>query len=340
MRYSIDYASDELQDVEDATWEIGDEDIDIAGPCTVTAYVVKDGVESDHVKGKYFGPASTKQTIALGADPVELAIAPAIEEGDGIMIYGIESNYINFNETTQKATATTMGSGSFPVPLKYTGDEYQDGNTIILNNSNFEMQVEVVAALDFEFVGSNLWASYYSTENLTVPEGLTAYIVSEVNENVVTVESIDYIPAGEAILLQRAANGAASGYTATAYTDDPDEFTNQLRASEDETSIEDGDFESPVYVLFNDKFKRAISGTIPARRAFLVPGEPVGQPEAPMYLTISITDGNTTAIDTLTVDDNSNDSWYSIDGLKLNGKPQRKGLYINNGKKVFINNNK
>ena len=61
---------------------------------------------------------------------------------------------------------------------------------------------------------------------------------------------------------------------------------------------------------------------------------------APQYLTISIVDGNTTAIDTLTVDDSSNDSWYTIDGLQLNGKPQRKGLYINNGKKVYINNNK
>ena len=96
----------------------------------------------------------------------------------------------------------------------------------------------------------------------------------------------------------------------------------------------------PVYVLFNDKFKRAISGTIPARRAYLVPGAAVAPAGAPQYLTISITDDNTTAIDTLTVDDSCNDSWYSIDGLKLNGKPQRKGLYIYNGKKVFINNNK
>ena len=30
------------------------------------------------------------------------------------------------------------------------------------------------------------------------------------------------------------------------------------------------------------------------------------------------------------------DYWYSLDGRKLNGKPSTKGIYINNGKKVFI----
>ena len=127
--------------------------------------------------------------------------------------------------------------------------------------------------------------------------------------------------------------------TATAYTDDPEPIKNNLLAGSVNTTDISTLGNTPVYVLFNDKFKRAISGTIPARRAYLVPGTmaPAG---APQYLTISIVDGNTTAIDTLTVDDDSNDSWYTIDGLKLNGKPQRKGLYINKGKKVYINSNK
>lgn len=34
--------------------------------------------------------------------------------------------------------------------------------------------------------------------------------------------------------------------------------------------------------------------------------------------------------------DNSNDSWYTIDGQKLSGKPAKKGIYIQNGKKVAI----
>ena len=119
---------------------------ELTGPCTVYAYTKYNTETSDSAKAKLFGPASTKQTIVYGADPVELALAPAIEEGDGIMIYGIESSYINFNEDIQKATATTLGSGSFPVPLKYTAGQYTTGNTIILNSENFEMHLAIMSS--------------------------------------------------------------------------------------------------------------------------------------------------------------------------------------------------
>ena len=30
------------------------------------------------------------------------------------------------------------------------------------------------------------------------------------------------------------------------------------------------------------------------------------------------------------------DAWYTLDGVQLSGKPTRKGIYVNNGKKVII----
>ena len=30
------------------------------------------------------------------------------------------------------------------------------------------------------------------------------------------------------------------------------------------------------------------------------------------------------------------EAWYTLDGVRLSGKPSRKGIYINNGKKVAI----
>ena len=50
--------------------------------------------------------------------------------------------------------------------------------------------------------------------------------------------------------------------------------------------------------------------------------------------------GNTTAIKTLdaeTMQTYSTDGWYNLNGVKLNGVPTEKGIYINNGKKVVIN---
>ena len=32
----------------------------------------------------------------------------------------------------------------------------------------------------------------------------------------------------------------------------------------------------------------------------------------------------------------SDNSWYSLDGRTLQGKPTQKGFYINNGRKVVI----
>ena len=31
-----------------------------------------------------------------------------------------------------------------------------------------------------------------------------------------------------------------------------------------------------------------------------------------------------------------NDAWYTVNGVKLSGKPTRKGLYIFNGKKTVV----
>ena len=40
--------------------------------------------------------------------------------------------------------------------------------------------------------------------------------------------------------------------------------------------------------------------------------------------------------DTSTPSPLSSDSWYTLDGRKLNGKPTSKGIYINHGKKIVL----
>ena len=62
--------------------------------------------------------------------------------------------------------------------------------------------------------------------------------------------------------------------------------------------------------------------------------------DLPQSITVRLigTNGETTNIvtmDTFT-GDILTDGWYSMDGMKLEGKPTKKGLYINNGKKVVI----
>ena len=62
----------------------------------------------------------------------------------------------------------------------------------------------------------------------------------------------------------------------------------------------------------------------------------------PQSITVRLVDRNgvTTTIGSIEngelIIENDADNWYTLDGLKLNGKPTQKGLYINNGKKVAI----
>ena len=50
--------------------------------------------------------------------------------------------------------------------------------------------------------------------------------------------------------------------------------------------------------------------------------------------------GETTAIGTLDTKTGEmtfdSEAWYTLDGVRLSGKPSKKGLYINNGKKVIV----
>ena len=46
--------------------------------------------------------------------------------------------------------------------------------------------------------------------------------------------------------------------------------------------------------------------------------------------------GDTTGIDSIGIGTTATGDWYSLDGRKLEGKPQQKGVYINNGHKTVI----
>ena len=62
--------------------------------------------------------------------------------------------------------------------------------------------------------------------------------------------------------------------------------------------------------------------------------------ELPQRITVRLvsSNGETTAIGELDTKTGeiSMDGWWTLDGIKLSGKPSSKGIYINNGKKIVI----
>lgn len=62
--------------------------------------------------------------------------------------------------------------------------------------------------------------------------------------------------------------------------------------------------------------------------------------ETPGYFTYKKPSGISTGVALQDISDKSqitSDEWYTLDGRKINGKPNKQGMYINNGKKITLN---
>jgi arabinogalactan endo-1,4-beta-galactosidase len=58
-----------------------------------------------------------------------------------------------------------------------------------------------------------------------------------------------------------------------------------------------------------------------------------GKPYAAFYELKNFAEGSA-GISSVRSNRRTDDSWYSLDGRRYIGKPDRKGIYINNGRKV------
>ena len=176
------------------------------------------------------------------------------------------------------------------------------------------------------------WRTYYSKVGRMLPSGLKAYTVTGISSSEAEVsQALDYIPAGQAVLIENSARTACTAETVTSLetclmTTDENNLLQWLTAPKDVT-VGEG------YTLYKDEFVMVSSGTLPAGIAFL----PTESSNAARRLTISRGMGEITDIDNVSTDiEEAEATWYSLDGKKLSGKPTGKGIYLRNGKKVVI----
>ncbi|MBQ6406179.1 MAG: hypothetical protein IJJ62_04940, partial [Prevotella sp.] len=177
---------------------------------------------------------------------------------------------------------------------------------------------------------SRQWASYYADEkSLETPEGLQANIVTAVSETGVSVSPIDYIPQNVPILLKRTAQAVTEPIMAKAYQDEEtaDVSSNKLAGTAENKAVKT--IEGNVYVLYNDGFTRATSGSIPAHRAYLVIDKDA---ESRLFIW---EDEDATRISTVGRGfATTSETLYNLNGQRVS-QPS-KGLYISNGKKRIV----
>ena len=201
-----------------------------------------------------------------------------------------------------------------------------DNYTINFTGAN----LVIYRALDGIFADGNEWATFVAEEDLAIPAGLEAYVVSGVSGTTVNTEVAPFVAKGVGIILKRA-DKMVNSYRGYAYDGTAAPPTSLLQGSAtDATDIQT----YKDYVLYNDQFELAGVSSVGKGHAYL-PKTVLGNAAGARCLTIIGGDG--TGIRTVVFDDvETEDNWYDLNGRILNGKPTKKGLYIKDGHKVVI----
>lgn len=211
-------------------------------------YLYAASSESNHLKTEATLDDNGKAAITVNADTHEAAI---VFQGDNTR------NTLRFNASS--TLFSCYSTGQQPVYLYV------------------EAEPEVEVEVEVEFGENNTWATYISDIDLTTPEGLTAYVVTGVEGDFVTIEPAAYIPTGVGVLLLKGET-TATEFTTTVYTGQTSEYTSLLKGG---PTVPEG-----AYLLYNDHFYLAEAGELPAHRCYLQLPDNVPAAGAPARLRI------------------------------------------------------
>jgi len=94
-----------------------------------------------------------------------------------------------------------------------------------------------------------------------------------------------------------------------------------------------------VFSLSTGNISRAVAKTsLRPLGAYIKTVEIMDGMSAAPRIVIEEPNGETTAIETINIEQQNQDAegWYNLSGMKLNGAPSQKGVFIKNGKKVIV----
>ncbi len=300
------------------------------------------GIRSSNSGSAYLPEGKGKiklTTLAPGTYKITAGIYDASSTHDShwyfyagdVQVADINCTQINFQEITsdeftlEEETAIYLGEGGY----SNRGVDF-----IYITGTGEEVEVESVDVT----IGSTGYATlYYSDTNLEVPTGVTATTYTLAADNITLNESTVYtvgnvIPAGEAVVLQGAANTYSFDIVATDATPDAN---NVLAGTDEETYISSSDNDK-FYMLSNGAYgigfylQNADGNSINngAHKAYL---QVAGTAEAKAFYALG---GEATAINSVATAEKDVKGVFDLQGRRVDNPV--KGLYIINGKKVLV----
>ena len=283
--------------------------------CASADYTDNDGAVSVH-------------SLILGGENITTSTTPSVTVGStGYYVLG---------------TTVTLGSAGVEVPAGkhiyyYVNGQEIDGHFFPMPAEDVTVSCQVLPV--HVNLGATGWGSFYHEDGVTYSVskgGAKVFYVSSITDEAVVLTPISAVPSGLPVLVH--VNGNAERVELALNKDNisvPTDASANFHGTAAKLSADDYADESlaghyvagQTYVLSGGKFYLADTNQgIRPNRCWLTLDAPG---EARLSLVISDATGIASVPSAKGVE-----SWYDLQGRRLNGEPTRHGLYIYNGKKV------
>ena len=194
--------------------------------------------------------------------------------------------------------------------------------TYAVKTASYELISTFERNICYEENSGNEWITYVATENLSIPEGLKAYVITGYGDESAIAEEISYIPVDVPVLLRRE-DTSVDTYKALIATPVTLPSGNLLRVTDAEKHVD----VASCYVLYQDEFVLVSEGDMPAGTVYL----PLASQGNSVRRFIKI--GAATGINAVdAMADNS--EMFDLSGR--HAVAPVKGVYIVNGKKIMM----
>ena len=290
------------------------------------------------------GSATSPAFSVVGEAPLSFALAPWIATGDTedatVNVTLTNATFAN-GESTMTLSTGNLAQREFTTFDQYTIVGNSDEVTITFSGAGsydrFFLDNVVVGGgaqpaheinITFSSAGYLTWVATADID-FSQTEGVTAYQITEATTKKITMEEVDKVPAGAAVMLK------GSGTKTLTRTTDVEALSgNQMLACTDGSVMGNGVngvTKTDVYVLGNGKSGLGfymLSGTLQAGKGYLSVSQGTGN--AKSFIAFEVTTG----VDAVEANGTNDDAVYNLQGIRV-ANPQ-KGIYVKNGKKIVI----
>ena len=288
------------------------------------------------------GDATSPLFTLNGEAPLAFDIAPWTSSSDG-SITGSKSVTVTLTNATFEDGSTTKTVGD-PFTIGWNHFEYDvtGSGDVTINfhgSSQFFLDNVVVGGgaqpaheinLSFSSAGYLTWVATADID-FSQTDGVTAYQITEATSKKITMEEVNKVPKGAAVMLK----GSGTKTLKRTTEEVADLSDNKMQACNDGSVTGNGVngvTNTDVYVLGNGKNGLGfymLKGTLQAGKGYLKVSESAGSAKQNF-----IAFEETTGVKAIEVNSNADNAIYNLQGVRV-ANPQ-KGIYVKNGKKYVI----